>query len=66
MKPKGKYVLQVCLGTSCYVKGGDKIPHRLKKTGTVGTGLDFTTGRFSLKLSLVVGACAFLGIGGRR
>jgi NADH-quinone oxidoreductase subunit E/NADP-reducing hydrogenase subunit HndA len=31
MVPKGKYVLQVCLGTSCYVKGAERIIKTLKK-----------------------------------
>src|SRR5690554_5931600 len=24
-KPKGRHIIQVCLGTACYVKGGDKV-----------------------------------------
>jgi len=31
MVPKGKYVIQVCLGTSCYVKGGQIIIDSLNK-----------------------------------
>ena len=41
MKPKGKYVLQVCLGTSCYVKGGDKIIDRAEERLEPGAGRDY-------------------------
>jgi len=31
LKPKGKYVIGVCLGTACYVKGSDKILEEIEK-----------------------------------
>ena len=57
MKPKGKYVLQVCLGTSCYVKGGDKILERLKKDWNLEPGGITPDGRFSLEIVRCLGAC---------
>jgi NADH:ubiquinone oxidoreductase subunit E len=57
MKPKGKYVLQVCLGTSCYVKGGDKILDRLKKDWNLEPGGITPDGRFSLEIVRCLGAC---------
>ena len=57
MKPKGKYVLQVCLGTSCYVKGGDKIIDRLKKDWNLEPGGITPDGRFSLEIVRCLGAC---------
>jgi NADH:ubiquinone oxidoreductase subunit E len=35
--PKGKYVIQVCMGTSCYVKGGQRIlEHPLERGAAYG------------------------------
>ncbi|HVN41523.1 MAG TPA: NAD(P)H-dependent oxidoreductase subunit E [Steroidobacteraceae bacterium] len=39
LKPRGKHVVQVCLGTACHVRGGPKILDRVEtETGTVGLG----------------------------
>jgi len=57
MKPKGKHVLQVCLGTSCYVKGGDKSLDRLKKDWNLEPGGITPDGRFSLEIVRCLGAC---------
>jgi NADH:ubiquinone oxidoreductase subunit E len=57
MKPKGKYVLQVCMGTSCYVKGGGRILERLKKDWNLEPGNITPDGRFSLEIVRCLGAC---------
>jgi len=55
--PKGKYNIQICLGTACYVKGSGQIYERLKKE--LGLEKDGTTedGMFSLESCRCVGAC---------
>ena len=55
---KGRHVIQVCMGTSCYVKGGQKILDIMKKEH--GLELEGMTpdGRFSLETVRCVGACA--------
>jgi NADH:ubiquinone oxidoreductase subunit E len=57
MVPKGKYVIQVCLGTSCYVKGGQKIIDTLNKD--LGLESEETTadGKFSLETVRCIGCC---------
>jgi len=57
MKPKGKYVIQVCMGTSCYVKGGEKILDTLKKDWKLEPGGITSDGRFSLEIVRCLGAC---------
>jgi len=57
MKPKGKYVVQVCMGTSCYVKGGDKIMEALKRDWQLEPGGITSDGRFSLEIVRCIGAC---------
>lgn len=57
MVPKGKYVIQVCLGTSCYVKGGQKIIDTLNKDlGLEPEGIT-ADGRFSLETVRCIGCC---------
>jgi NADH-quinone oxidoreductase subunit E len=57
-KPKGKYQIKVCVGTACYVKGGDKILERFKEE--LGVELDEPTedGLFSVHAVRCVGACS--------
>jgi len=57
MKPKGKNVVQVCMGTSCYVKGGDKILDALKRDWNLEPGGITSDGRFSLEIVRCLGAC---------
>ena len=55
--PKGKYVIQVCKGTACYVKGGQKILDLLKKNLNLEPGGITPDGRFSLEIVRCLGAC---------
>jgi len=58
MVPKGRHVIQVCLGTSCYVKGGEKLLASLKKdSGLEPEGMT-SDRRFSLETVRCLGACA--------
>jgi len=55
--PKGKYVLQVCLGTSCYVKGAERIIKTLKKDFSLESGGITSDGKFSLETVRCLGCC---------
>jgi len=57
LNPKGKYKIQVCLGTACYVKGSGQIYDKLKKE--LGLEEDGTPedGWFSLEACRCVCAC---------
>jgi NADH:ubiquinone oxidoreductase subunit E len=57
MVPKGKYVIQVCLGTSCYVKGGQKIIDSLNKDCGLESGGITPDGKFSLQTVRCLGCC---------
>jgi NADH:ubiquinone oxidoreductase subunit E len=57
MVPKGKYVIQVCLGTSCYVKGGQKILDALNKDFGLESGGTTPNGKFSLQTVRCIGCC---------
>ena len=55
--PRGKYLIRVCLGTSCYVRGGKEVLESLKDN--LGIDVDETTEDrlFSLKIGRCFGAC---------
>ena len=55
--PKGKYKIQICLGTACYVKGANNILEELKKQLGIDVGQSTKDGKFSLDACRCVGAC---------
>lgn len=57
LKPKGKYKVQVCLGTACYVKGSGKILDKLKEKMGIDVGECTSDGLFSLDACRCIGAC---------
>ena len=57
LKPKGKYHIQVCLGTACYVKGADKVLERFKQKLEIDEGKTTKDGMFSLESVRCIGAC---------
>lgn len=56
-KPKGKYVISVCLGTACYVRGGKKIIEKLKELLSIDVGETTEDLKFSLQVMRCIGAC---------
>jgi NADH:ubiquinone oxidoreductase subunit E len=57
MVPKGKYVIQVCLGTSCYVKGAERLIKALKHDFNLESGEITSDGKFSLETVRCLGCC---------
>ena len=55
--PRGKYVLRVCLGTACYVKGGERILSAFAKDVNLEPGDITEDGKFSLETVRCLGAC---------
>ena len=56
-KPLGKHVVNICLGTACYVRGADLILRRLEKELGIMAGQTTPDGQFSLRCARCVGAC---------
>jgi len=57
MVPKGKYTVQVCLGTACYVCGGKQVLDALSKEFGIEPGETTADRRFSLETVLCPGCC---------
>ena len=57
LKKPGKYQFSVCLGTACYLKGGDDLLKELETQLGVGLGGVSDDGLFSLNAVRCVGCC---------
>ena len=55
--PRGKYVIRVCLGTACYVRGGKDVLEALKKELGIDVGQTTEDRMFSLDVGRCFGAC---------
>lgn len=60
--PRGKYVIDVCMGTACFVKGADKILDELKSQLGVEAGQTTEDGEFTLNALRCVGVCGLAPI----
>lgn len=57
LQKAGKYIIQVCLGTACYLRGGDDVIKEFEKQ--LGIGVNGTTedGLFSIEAVRCIGCC---------
>jgi len=58
LKPRGEYIVRVCCGTACHVKGSDRIAEDLVTKLKVAVGETTEDRRFTLEKVACVGACA--------
>ncbi len=57
LKPKGKYVIGVCLGTACYVKGAQQVLDKFAELLGIKSGETTEDGLFTLDALRCIGAC---------
>ena len=57
LKPKGKYVIGICLGTACYVKGSQQIIDKFSELLGIKAGETTEDGLFTLDALRCIGAC---------
>lgn len=58
LEPRGKYIVNVCTGTACHVRGADKIMDALKESLTITEGQTTDDRLFTLEAVRCVGCCA--------
>jgi len=58
LKPRGKHKIDVCLGTACHVRGGEKILGKLERELGVSVGETTKDKRFTLELVRCLGCCS--------
>ncbi|MBW2677969.1 MAG: NAD(P)H-dependent oxidoreductase subunit E [Deltaproteobacteria bacterium] len=58
LEPRGKYIVSVCTGTACHVRGAEKITEALEEKLAVKEGQTSTDGLFTLEGVRCIGCCA--------
>jgi len=58
LKPRGRHLINVCLGTACHVRGAARILDKLQRDLDVMPGETTKDSRFTLESVNCVGACA--------
>lgn len=58
LRPRGKHLLTVCMGTACHVRGAPTLLTEARSRLHIGPGETTTDGLFSLARVNCVGACA--------
>jgi len=58
LKPIGRHLIRVCVGTACYVRGGPRILDAVEKKLGITAGETTNDGKFSLETVNCLGCCA--------
>ena len=58
MKPRGKYTINICMGTACYVKGAPRLAQMMEEELGVKVGETTADGHFTISAVRCVGACS--------
>ncbi len=58
LKPKGRHVVKVCLGTACHVRGGAQIAEEIGRQLSLRAGETSPDGAFTLETVNCLGCCA--------
>ena len=54
---RAKHTIKVCMGTACYVRGGQKVVERMEEQLGVSVGELTADGKFSIQITRCLGAC---------
>lgn len=57
IEPRGEYVINVCMGTACFVRGAGDVLKEFEKKLNVKTGETTSDGKFTVGSLRCVGAC---------
>lgn len=57
LEARGRFIIGVCLGTACYVKGSQKVMDRVSQELGITSGKTTPDGKFTLKDTRCLGAC---------
>jgi len=58
LKPRGKHLISVCLGTACHVRGGKKVAEEIQNQLKIKSGETTADRQFTLETVNCLGACA--------
>jgi len=57
-QPRGRHTIQVCLGTACYIRGGEKLLEKLETILGVKPGETTDDQAFTLETVYCLGSCS--------
>ena len=57
LEPKGEYIISVCLGTACYVKGSQNLIDRISRELALEVGKTSADGKYTIEATRCIGAC---------
>ncbi len=57
LKPRGKFMINVCLGTACYVKGAERVAQKITEELGITWGETSKDGVFTLEGARCLGTC---------
>ncbi|MFO7901614.1 MAG: NADH-quinone oxidoreductase subunit NuoE [Planctomycetota bacterium] len=57
LKPRGRFIIRVCLGTACYVKGAERVAQRVMDELGITWGETSSDGMFTMEGSRCLGTC---------
>ena len=57
LKPRGRFIINVCLGTACYVKGAERVAQKIIEELGITWGETSKDGIFTLEASRCLGTC---------
>jgi NADH-quinone oxidoreductase subunit E len=58
LEPRGRHLINVCMGTACHVRGAVKVLERIEQELGIKTGETTSDLKFTLEIVRCVGACA--------
>jgi len=58
LKPRGRHLIKVCLGTACHVRGATRIIEETRRKLGIEPGETSDNGDFSLETVMCLGCCA--------
>jgi NADH-quinone oxidoreductase subunit E len=58
LKPRGKNIVKICMGTACHVRGASALEDKFERTLGIKPGETTKDNKFSLETVNCVGACA--------
>jgi NADH-quinone oxidoreductase subunit E len=58
LKPRGRHVITICLGTACHVRGGQRLVDKMARTYNLKPGDTSEDERFTLETANCLGCCA--------
>ncbi len=58
LEPRGKHIMQVCMGTACHVRGAGRILDEIKRILSINPGMTTEDRLFTLETVNCLGACA--------